>query len=135
MALNLLLKAQLQRFVGKLFSQIFTYNVCSTARNVVAKEVSLSDFVLKAGAKIDIKFTDVSSENPSSGNITLNVNNTGAKTVKISSTDEVCDYTMAEFFCNNVTYSFVFDGTYWIALIDKKDLNTLITKNEFQEFI
>lgn len=135
MALNLLLKAQLQRFAEKLFSQIYTYNVCSTARNIVAKEVNITGFVLKTGSKIDVKFTDVSSELPSSGYITLNVNNTGAKNVKLSSTNEVCDYTMSDFFCNNVTQTFVYDGTNWIIYANKSDNNALITKNEFQNLI
>lgn len=135
MAFNILLKSQLQRLVNKLFAQIFTYGTCSTARNVVAKEVSLSGFVLKQGSHINVRFTDTSTSNPSSGNISLNVNSTGAKEIKISSTNAICDYTAAELFCNNIVQSFVYDGSNWIIQANTSGLDALITKSEFENLL
>ena len=132
MAFNILLKSQLQRLVDKLFAQIFTYGICATARDTVAKEVTLSGFVLKTGARISVRFTDTTTTNPVSGTITLNVNQTGAKSVKISATNETCDYTAAEWFCNNIVQSFVYDGTNWIIQADKSDIDALVTTNEFK---
>lgn len=53
------------------------YGTCSTAAATVAKVVTLSGFTLFTGAKISVKFTYANE----STSPTLNVNNTGAKTI------------------------------------------------------
>ncbi len=114
MAFNLLLKAQLERFLDKLEPQIHTFATSSTAQNVVDKVAILNGFILGAGAKVTVRFTDTSSVSPSSGNITLNVNSTGAKVVKTSDDNTICTYEDAESFCNNKVQQFVYDGTNWV---------------------
>ena len=57
------------------------YAECSTARNIVDKAVACEGFALVKGACIAIRFTDTSTADPTTGNITLNINNTGRKSI------------------------------------------------------
>ena len=132
MAFNLLLKTQMQYFVNKLLSQIYSYATCSTVISEVSKVVALNGFILKTGAQISVRFSDVSTTLPSSGNITLNVNNTGSKTVYISEKDSICDYSYASNFGHGKIQQFEYDGTNWIWLNKDYESDALITSTEFQ---
>ena len=79
------------------------YAECSTARNVTAKVVTCSDFVLEAGAIIAIRFTNTGTTNPASGNITLNINGTGAKNIVPKDNNSVYNYSAGAVFCKNQT--------------------------------
>lgn len=115
-----------------LFPQIFTYGICNTKNYEVDKIVVLNGFMLKKGARIYVRFSDSSTEFPLSGYISLNVNNTGLKTVYCSDTNTICDYSFASNFCNNKVHTFIYDGTHWIW--DKKyETDALITSKEFQD--
>ena len=116
MAFNILLKAQLNRLVNKFKTLIRAYATSSTAKDVVDKVATLDGFILAVGQKVTVKFTDTSATSPSSGNITLNVNSTGAKTVISSLDNTTCTYEDADNFCNNKTQQFIYDGTYWVWL-------------------
>ena len=96
------------------------YAECSTARNVAAKVVSCSGFVLEAGAVIAIRFTDTTTANPSSGNITLNINGTGAKNIVPKEHNSVYTYGSGGYFYNNQTHLFVYNGTYSWCLYGQK---------------
>ena len=88
---------------------------CSTARNVLAKDVALNGFTLKTGSRVYVRFTDTGTANPSSGNFTLNVNNTGAKTIVDGKSNKtVMSYSYGGWLCNNYFNEFVYDGTYWV---------------------
>lgn len=136
MALNILLKSQLQRLVDKLFAQIYSYGVSSTARNEVAKVVTYEGFVLKTGAHISVCFIDTTTSDPSSGAITMNVNSTGVKSVYLSNTNTACTYEMASLFCDSKVNSFVYDGSHWVLLsVDGMSVeDALITTEEFENF-
>lgn len=103
-----------------------TLATCSTARNVAAKVATLANFVLKPGATIVVKFTDTTKSNPSSGNLTLNVNNTGAKTIAFTRNGAIgaLTYTGAGAFYNNLAHVFTYNGTYWVCLSYNADNNT-----------
>ena len=102
------------------------YAECSTARNVAAKTVTLPGFKLEAGARISVRFTGTDSSNPASGNITLNVNGTGAKEIVDSHTNKTkLTYTSGGLFYNNLVDDFVYDGTYWVYM--NRDNNTTYT--------
>lgn len=123
MAYNVLLKTQVQYLLNKLFPQMYSYAECSTGRNTVAKVVPLTGFILKKGAKICVRFTDTGTSNPASGNITLNVNNTGAKTVIIGNSNKtVMTYAYSWELSANKCHSFVYDGANWVFL--GRDTNT-----------
>lgn len=121
MAFNLLLKAQLQRVINKLKPQIQTFAISSTSKDTVAKEASLNGFILGVGSKVTVRFTDTSAIAPSSGNITLNVNSTGAKTIKTSTNDTICTYEDADYFCDNKVQQFIYDGTNWVWLVNENN--------------
>ena len=99
------------------------YLECSTARSTAAKVVACTGFQLKTGSRIAVRFTNTGSSNPSSGNLTLNVNSTGAKTIVDGHTNKtVMTYSNAGYFYNNYVAEFVYDGTYWVWL--NRDTNT-----------
>lgn len=101
------------------------YAECATARNVIAKVINCEDFVLETGAIIAVRFTDTSTASPTSGNITLNINNTGAKNIILKSNNAVYTYGWAWAFCNNQTWLFVYNGTYFVCI--NQDNNTTYT--------
>jgi hypothetical protein len=103
-----------------------SYATCSTARSTAAKVVSLTGFSLKTGSTIKVRFTDTGSSNPASGNLTLNVNSTGAKTIVDGhSNNTTMTYANAGYFYNNVVCDFVYNGTSWVWL--NRDTNTTYT--------
>ena len=136
MSYNLLLKTQLERLINKLLPQIYTYGTSSTLKNVLDKEVVLNNFILKSGAKIFVKFTDTSVTNPSSGNFSLNVNSTGAKSMILANSNTACSYEYADDFYNNKVQQFVYDGLNWVYIKDNSEggspADFLVTTNEFE---
>lgn len=102
------------------------YAECSTARNVAAKTVTLPGFILEAGARISVRFTDTGASNPASGHITLNVNGTGAKEIVDGHTNmTILGNASGGLFYNNLVNDFVYDGTYWVYM--NRDNNTTYT--------
>ena len=73
------------------------YGVCSTAANTVAKTVSITEFTLCEGATVLVKFEN----NNTAPYPTLNINNTGAKSI------------IGGNLTSGGIYEFVYDGTYW----------------------
>ena len=99
---------------------------CTTTRATAAKVVTLANFVLQAGSHIFVKFTATDTANPASGNITLNINGTGAKNVFVSqaySSFWQATYAYGAFFYNKQVHEFVYDGTQWVMFIGR-DNNT-----------
>ena len=92
------------------------YAECSTARNIVDKAVACEGFALVKGACIAIRFTDTSTADPTIGNITLNINNTGAKTIVPKENNTAVAYSWAWAFCKNQTQLFMYNGTNFIWL-------------------
>lgn len=76
---------------------------CSTAGSTAAKTVTISDFVLKTGVEILVKF---SNENTSSA-ATLNVNSTGSKAMYHLNGDRMY------YIPSGIYHHFKYDGTYW----------------------
>lgn len=107
-------------------NNVIAYGECTTARSTSAKVVSCSGFVLKKGSRIAIRFTDTGNSNPSSGNLTLNVNGTGAKTIVDGHANKtILTYANGSYFYNNLVAEFVYDGTYWVYM--NRDANTTYT--------
>ena len=88
-------------------AQLSYYGTCSTAAATQAKVVVCEGFTLKEGVSIRVKFTNAQSYN---GAPTLNVNSTGAKSVKSVGTTNSLRYC---WFAGEVV-SFTYDGTNWI---------------------
>lgn len=87
-------------------ASISHYVTCNTPAATTAKIVSLSGFVLAAGAKITVKFTN----NNTASDPTLNVNGTGAKAIKKYGEVALNTYMWQA----GAVVEFVYDGTNWI---------------------
>ena len=96
------------------------YGVCSTASGTAAKTVSITTgtFTLETGARVSVYFTANTATNP-----TLNVNSTGAKSIRIEglSLDSAASAGYLKGVCD-----FVYDGTYWNLI---KSWTTMVAKN------
>lgn len=100
---------------------------CATGRATAAKAATLANFTLQVGATIAVKFTNTAgTANPASGNLTLNVNGTGAKTIGYfrNGNKSALTYASGGFFCNNATHIFTYDGVYWLCMDWNADNNT-----------
>lgn len=83
------------------------YGTCPTAAGTTAKVATLSDsqtFTLATGATVTIRFTYTNTY----ASPTLNVNGTGAKSIRYRNANLAAKKIVA-----NGTYTFVYDGTYW----------------------
>lgn len=101
------------------------YGTCSTAAGTTAKVVSCTDFKLKTGAVIAVKFTN---RNTATSSCTLNVNSTGAKTIYGTPIANGSATNIAGAWENNEVKLFVYDGTYW-RLVNQN----IITSAELDE--
>lgn len=100
---------------------------CATGRATAAKAATLANFTLQVGATIAVKFTNTAgTANPASGNLTLNVNGTGAKTIGYfrNGNKSALTYASGGFFCNNATHIFTYDGVYWLCMDWNTDNDT-----------
>lgn len=87
------------------------YGTCDTAANTAAKVVTMPNFdTLLEGVTIHVKFTY--SNGAHVGKATLNVNNTGAKTIMRYGTTAAGAGASASWNAGAVV-SFTYDGTYW----------------------
>lgn len=82
------------------------YGTCTTASGTAAKTASLSGFTLSTGAMVCIRFTYANT-----GSITLNVNSTGARTVRVGGRNLVAGDIQASY---NALLRY--DGSYWQLL-------------------
>jgi hypothetical protein len=74
----------------------------------------MGGFALHTGMRVFVRFTDTTSTaNPPTGNITLNINNTGAKQIKIAQNNTMINQGYGWMFCSNRAWELVYDGTYW----------------------
>lgn len=100
---------------------------CATGRATATKAATLANFTLQVGATIAVKFTNTAgTANPASGNLTLNVNGTGAKTIGYfrNGNKSALTYASGGFFCNNATHIFTYDGVYWLCMDWNTDNDT-----------
>ena len=100
---------------------------CVTGRATAAKVATLANFSLNVGATIAVKFTDTAgTANPTSGNLTLNVNGTGAKNIGYfrNGNKAALMHSYGGYFFNNQTHIFTYDGTYWLYMDWNADNNT-----------
>lgn len=100
---------------------------CATGRATATKAATLANFTLQVGATIAVKFTNTAgTANPASGNLTLNVNGTGAKTIGYfrNGNKSALTYASGGFFCNNATHIFTYDGVYWLCMDWNADNDT-----------
>lgn len=92
------------------------YAECSTAAATTAKVATIipatTAFSLQPGATVNVKFSYTNSG--AVGSLTLNVNNTGAKSIKYLNNNSIANIAGAGYIVANAMYQFRYDGTYWI---------------------
>lgn len=104
------------------YQDMIHYGECSDDPDILAKTVTCNNFKLIKGSWIVVKFTSTESYTPGGGPFTLNVNNTGAKSITYNG---VNGSPKAENFSRDRIVPFIYDGTdYCIATTA---LNTGIT--------
>lgn len=92
------------------------YGTCSSAAAATEKAVTCSEFTagdLVAGTMINVKFDATNSGAVAS--LTLNVNGTGAKSIKYIYNDSRNNIPGASYLSANNMYTFRYDGTYWVV--------------------
>ena len=105
------------------------YAVCTTSGSTVAKTVSITNFKLVTGVRVFIKFTYA---HDSTTKATLNVNNTGAKSIRYKGYGVFKGYNGG----NNSTdkqypntweageiVEFIYDGTEWVSTLEKRKID------------
>lgn len=95
-------------------SNINCYAECSTAAATVAKEATVLNgtFSLEKGATVFVKFAEINS----ASSPTLNINNTGAKALKLYGTTAVGTGQNTSGWRAGAIVPFIYDGTNWLRL-------------------
>ena len=86
------------------------YGVCSTAGGTAAKTVTVDNFSLETGAVVLVKFENANTNTSA----TLNVNSTGAKSIKRYGTTATGDGATSNQIAAGAVVMFVYDGTNWL---------------------
>lgn len=104
------------------------YAVCNTSGSTVAKTVSITNFKLVTGVRVFIKFTYA---HDSKTKATLNVNNTGAKSIRYKGYGVFKGYN--DGFNSDKQYpntweageivEFIYDGTEWVSILEKRKID------------
>ena len=96
-----------------------TYCTCSTAAGTAAKVVTVdsgdTNWVLRKGSIIAVKFTNTNT----ASNVTLNVNNTGAKSVYYNTSVNTGNSNSIFGYANRVVF-YLYDGTNWVWISDSR---------------
>ena len=105
------------------------YAVCNTSGSTVAKTVSITNFKLVTGVRVFIKFTYA---HDSRTKATLNVNNTGAKSIRYKGYGVFKGYN-GGYNSTNKQYpnsweageivEFIYDGTEWVSTLEKRKID------------
>ena len=109
--------SQYQTSIAELREDVDTrtaYATCSTGASTAAKVATISGtstFVLETGSRIAVKFTNSNT----AANPTLNVNSTGAKSIKRYGTTADGTNSMYSWTAGQVI-EFVYDGTNWLQM-------------------
>lgn len=95
------------------------YAVCGDSPSISDRRVSITNFKLVTGVRVLVRFTYPFAG--TQGKVTLNVNSTVAKEVKLLRADGSYDaITQYNSWSTNEIVEFVYDGTYWVALSSDK---------------
>ena len=103
------------------------YGTCETAAATTEKAVVCSAFTssdLVAGTIITVLFSATNSA--AIGSLTLNVNSTGAKSIKYIYNSSISNIPSVSYIRAGQAYQFYYDGTYWVVLM-MYNTNTLPT--------
>lgn len=104
------------------------FATCSTAAGTKDKIATITpattDFQLKAGVTVNVKFTVNNSYSATAANpITLNVNGSGAKNIYYANSATPTGTNTTAFGRANYTNTYVYDGTHWVWVSSSADNN------------
>ena len=105
-------KTKLNNYIGNI--KLFT-GICSTAAATTEKAVTCPEFTnsdLVKGTQISVFFDNTNSG--ARANLTLNVNNTGAKSIKYIYNGTYDNIPGNNYIKAGQIYNFTYDGTYWV---------------------
>lgn len=110
---------------GPAGSNVIAYAECSTAASVNAKTATIvaGTFSLTKGARVTVKFTYANSVS----NATLNINTSGAKTIRYGNSN----LSSSQYWVAGQALEFVYDGTYWCLVGVAKDNNSTYSLSSF----
>ena len=120
---------------GMARSALARFGTCTTASSTAAKVATCSYFVLENGATIDILFSNKNTANVP----TLNVNQTGAKSIKVYVSGTATDLTSTSNYnwVDNSSVKFTYDSTndWWVmiddnSLLDQTRVFNYLTNNQ-----
>ena len=117
---------------GYVTTEVF-YGTCETAAGTAAKVVECANFAasdLKAGTIIVVNFSVTNSA--AIGDLTLNVNGTGAKGIKYINNGAKGTIISAGHLRVSTSYPFIFDGTYWLMQFNYSTSYLAMTAEEAQ---
>ena len=105
------------------FKSYIAYGTCDTAAGTAAKVVTLSantaeNWVLETGSIVTVKFTNTNT----AASPTLNVNNTGAKSIYYNNAVYTSSSSYGGYAKRSITYQY--DGTYWVFISWGYDTNS-----------
>lgn len=105
------------------------FATCSTAAGTKDKVATITpattDFQLKAGVTVNVKFTNNNSYSATAANpITLNVNGSGAKNIYYANSATPTGTNTTAFGRANYTNTYVYDGTHWVWVSSSADNNS-----------
>lgn len=106
----------------KLDATNIAYGTCSTAADTAAKVVTISgntNWKLAVGSIVVVKFTNTNT----ASNVTLNVNNTGAKSIWFNNAVFATNSSTVNGSAGRFT-TYMYDGTYWVWIANGTDNNT-----------
>lgn len=101
------------------------YATCDTAAATSAKVATIdgnSNWKLQKGSIVVVKYTNTNT----ASNITLNVNNTGAKSIWYNNAVNTSNSNIIGGYAGRIT-TFMYDGTYWVWMGQGADSNTTYT--------
>lgn len=117
---------------------IFSGN-CATASSELAKVVTgIPNFALKVGVTIAVNFTDTGTTFPTSGEFTLNVNDTGAIPMGYSRNGVKTKvvYSAASIFNKSQVHFFTYTGVYWLCTdINIDDMVRHVPNNKTKAYL
>lgn len=105
------------------------YGTCASAAADTTKVVVCSDFTsLNTGDAILVHFSTTNSG--AVGSLKLDVNGTGAKSIKYINNGTLGNLTSAGYLKASTTYLFVYDGTYWVTYFNYNTTYSSMTDAE-----
>lgn len=121
-----------QAEIDTALAQSIWYATCADAGATKTATISpeTTNFTLNVGTTVNVQFSNTNTG--AVGELTLNINETGAKNIKYINNNTIASIPSAGYILGGRTYLFVYDGTYWV--IQNLNYNTDTMDNRITYF-